>query len=175
LQHLKHDVFQFVIPRNPFTNVCALVINDRLAQRSVQADIGILQFLRMLSAEPKIDFDQDAAKSEERHAHRNSAIAHLMKYFGNLHHLVVTVIASYCRQCSMTMSCLELARAGGFLASQGTILWNHQKTLDSSSAMGHTRADQSLRAQPTFSHTGNRNASDRTWCSIAIEHHKYLM
>lgn len=122
------------IPRNPFINAGALVINDILAQRFVQADIAVLQFLRMLSGEPKIDFDRDVAISEERHAHRNSAIAHLMKDFGNLYNPVDTVIASYCRQCSITMSCLELAKAGSFLANHGTILWNSQKILDSSSA-----------------------------------------
>ena len=122
------------IPRNPFINAGALVINDILAQRFVQADIAVLQFMRMLSDEVKIDFDREVAISEEKHAHRNSAIAHLMKDFGNLHNPVDSVIASYCRQCSITMSCLELAKAGSFLANHGTIPWSGTKILDSSSA-----------------------------------------
>lgn len=122
------------IPRNPFINAGALVINDILAQRFVQADIAVLQFMRMLSDEPKIDFDRAVALSEERHAHRNSAIAHLMKDFGNLHNPVTSVIASYCRQCAITMTCLEMAKAGSFLANHGTIPWSGSKILDSSSA-----------------------------------------
>ncbi len=122
------------IPRNPFINAGALVINDILAQRFVQADIAVLQFMRMLSDEVKVDFDKEVAISEEKHAHRNSAIAHLMKDFGNLHNPVDSVIASYCRQCSITMTCLELAKAGSFLANHGTIPWNGTKILDSSSA-----------------------------------------
>ncbi len=121
------------IPRNPFINAGALVINDILVQRFVQADIAVLQFMRMLSDEVKVDFDKEVAISEEKHAHRNSAIAHLMKDFGNLHNPVDSVIASYCRQCSITMTCLELAKAGSFLANHGTIPWNGTKILDSSS------------------------------------------
>ncbi|MBI1835604.1 MAG: glutaminase [Burkholderiales bacterium] len=122
------------IPRNPFINAGALVINDILAQRFVQADIAVLQFMRMLADEVKIDFDLEVALSEQRHAHRNSAIAHLMKDFGNLHNPVESVIASYCRQCAITMSCLELAKAGSFLANHGTVPWSGQQILDSSSA-----------------------------------------
>ncbi len=122
------------IPRNPFINAGALVINDILAQRFVQADIAVLQFMRMLSDEVKVDFDKEVAISEEKHAHRNSAIAHLMKDFGNLHNPVDMVIASYCRQCSITMSCMELAKAGSFLANHGTVPWSGTKILDSSSA-----------------------------------------
>ena len=116
------------IPRNPFINAGALVINDIFAQRFVQADFAVLQFMRMLADEVKIDFDREVAVSEEKHAHRNSAIAHLMKDFGNLHDPVDSVIASYCRQCSITMSCLEL------VANHGTIPLNGTKILDSSSA-----------------------------------------
>lgn len=122
------------IPRNPFINAGALVINDILAQRFVQADIAVLQFMRVLADQPKIDFDREVAYSEQVHAHRNKAIAHLMKDFGNLYNPVDSVIDSYCRQCSITMSCVELAKAGSFLANHGTIPWSGTTILDSSSA-----------------------------------------
>ncbi len=122
------------IPRNPFINAGALVINDILAQRFAQADMAVLQFMRVLADDQKIDFDRDVALSEQRHAHRNTAIAHLMKDFGNLRNPVDVVIASYCRQCAITMSCEELAKAGSFLANHGSIPWNGTQILDYSSA-----------------------------------------
>ncbi len=122
------------VPRNPFINAGALVINDILAQRFVQADVAVLQFMRQLADQPKIEFDRAVALSEQKHAHRNNAIAHLMKDFGNLHNPVDTVIDSYCRQCAISMSCMELAQAGSFLANHGTIPWSGQMILDSSSA-----------------------------------------
>jgi len=125
--------YEHGIPRNPFINAGALVVTDILASRFVQADIALLQFVRMLANEPGLDFDRTVALSEQQTAHRNYAIAHLMKDFHNLHNAVDTVLASYCRQCSITMSCIELARAASFLAHHGAIPWNGARILDTSS------------------------------------------
>jgi glutaminase len=122
------------VPRNPFINAGALVITDILATRFVQADIAVLQFARMLADQELIDFDKAVAISERNTSHRNHAIAYLMKDFGNLHNPVETVIDNYCRQCSITMNCLELAKAGSFLAQHGTIPWSGKQILDASSA-----------------------------------------
>ncbi|MES2069724.1 MAG: glutaminase [Pseudomonadota bacterium] len=121
-------------PRNPFINAGALVMTDILSSRFVQSDIAVLQFARTIADENSVDFDLAVAQSERETAHRNYAIAHLMKDFGNLHNPVKTVIDSYCRQCSITMTCAELAKAGAFLAQHGTIPWNGQQILDASSA-----------------------------------------
>jgi len=122
------------IPRNPFINAGALVITDILATRFVNADIAVLQFMRTLADAPELEFDIAVANSERLSSHRNSAIAHLMQDFGNLHNPVATVIDNYCRQCSITMTCVELARAASFLAQHGTIPWNGEQVLDRSSA-----------------------------------------
>ncbi|KRB88952.1 glutaminase [Noviherbaspirillum sp. Root189] len=122
------------IPRNPFINAGALVITDILVSRFVQADVAVLQFMRMLADDPTIDFDMAVAQSEQKTANRNSAIAYFMKNFGNLHNDVSEVIDTYCRQCSITMTCSELAKAGAFLAKHGTVPWTGQEILDPSSA-----------------------------------------
>lgn len=126
--------YEHGIPRNPFINAGALVINDILATRFVQADIALLQFMRMLAHEPTLDFDKAVWLSEHQTAHRNYAIAHLMKDFGNLHNPVEDIISGYCRQCSITMNCVELARAAAFLANHGTVPWDHNRILDASSS-----------------------------------------
>ena len=121
-------------PRNPFINAGALVMSDILSSHETPAHIAILQFAREICDSQDIDFDLAVAKSEHATAHRNYAIAHLMKDFGNLHNAVETVIDSYCRQCSITMTCNELAKAGSFLANHGTIPWNERQVLDASSS-----------------------------------------
>ncbi len=122
------------IPRNPFINAGALVITDILASRFVGSEIALLQFLRSLAGDVALDFDMAVAMSERMTAHRNYAIAHLMKDFGNLHNPVKTIIDSYCRQCSITMNCVELAKAASFLAQHGTIPWSGVQIFDKSSA-----------------------------------------
>lgn len=121
-------------PRNPFINAGALVMTDILSTRFVQSDIAVLQFARTIAGETAIDFDMAVAQSERETAHRNYAIAHLMKDFGNLQNPVNAVIESYCRQCSITMTCAELAKSGSFLAQHGTIPWSGVQILDRSSA-----------------------------------------
>jgi glutaminase len=121
-------------PRNPFINAGAIVVTDILCSRFVQADIAVLQFARAISGQTAVDFDTQVAQSELGTANRNFAIAHLIKDFGNLENSVKTVIASYCRQCSITMNCVELAKAGSFLANHGIIPWNNTAVLDASSA-----------------------------------------
>jgi glutaminase len=61
-------------------------------------------------------------------------MAHFMKGFGNLDNDVDHVIDNYCRQCSITMTSVELARAGSFLAQRGTVPWSGVKVLDRSPA-----------------------------------------
>ncbi len=122
------------VPRNPFINAGALVITDILASRYVDSDIALLQFIRNMAGETTLDFDMAVAISERNTAHRNYAIAHLIKDFGNLHNPVKLVIDSYCRQCSITINCIELAKAASFLAQHGTIPWSGVQVLDRSSA-----------------------------------------
>jgi glutaminase len=122
------------IPRNPFINAGALVITDILTSGFVQADIAVLQFIRLLANEPFIDFDVKVARSERQTSNRNSAMAYFMKDFGNLHNPVDVVIDNYCRQCSITMNCMELAKAGSFLAQHGVIPWSGTRVLDFSSS-----------------------------------------
>lgn len=108
-------------PRNPFINAGAIVVTDILSSRFVQSDIALLQFIRTLAGAPDLEFDVGVARAELRTAHRNIAMAHFMKSFGNLVNPVDDVIASYCRQCAITMSCVELARAVGFLVNGGVL------------------------------------------------------
>ncbi|MDP3795020.1 MAG: glutaminase [bacterium] len=119
-------------PRNPFINAGALVITDILTSRFVQPEIALLQFVRTLAAAPDLEFDSAVAGAEIHSAHRNTAMAHFMKSFGNLDNPVDQVIAAYCRQCAISMNCVELARAAGFLFNGGILPWNGARILGAS-------------------------------------------
>ena len=108
-------------PRNPVIDAGAIVVTDILSSRFVQSEIALLQFIRTLAGAPDLEFEVAMARAELRSAPRNIAMAHFMKSFGNLVNPVDDVIASYCRQCAITMSCVELARAVGFLVNGGVL------------------------------------------------------
>lgn len=106
-------------PRNPFINSGALVVVDILASHFAHPELAVMQFLRRLTHEESVDIDLKLARAEQEACHRNLAMAHFMKSFGNLRNPVEDVIRSYCHQCSILMSCAEMARAAAFLANAG--------------------------------------------------------
>lgn len=121
------------IPRNPFVNAGALVITDRLLTLTGNASGALRAFLRTESGNPTLDFDIRTARSEQRHGHRNSALAHLLADHGRLDNPVETVLRHYFWQCSLTMSCHDLALAAGFLARHG-LRADHSRLLTRSEA-----------------------------------------
>ncbi|MCB6182400.1 glutaminase [Leeia sp. TBRC 13508] len=121
-------------PRNPFINAGALVVTDVLSSHYVQAEIAFLQFMRKLTGLTNIHFDTVVAQSEIATSSRNAAMAHLMKSFGNLKSPVDIVLNSYCHQCSVTMSCEEIARAALFLANHGEVPMSGERLLSVSAS-----------------------------------------
>jgi glutaminase len=121
-------------PRNPFINAGALVVTDLLASRHVSPEIALLDFCRKLAQNPALQFNPAVARSERANSHRNTAMAHFMKSFGNLNNPVREVLDAYCKHCAIEMSCIDLARAVGFLANRGTVPSTQEAVLDSSTA-----------------------------------------
>ncbi len=107
------------IPRNPFINAGALVVVDSLL--SIYADVKerILKFSRTYSGNKALTFDEAVAASEATTGFRNVALVNFMKSFRNITHDVETVLDTYFHQCSLTMSCEDLARCFLFLANGG--------------------------------------------------------
>ncbi len=79
------------IPRNPFINAGALVVTDRLHGMAGDASVALLDFLRQESDNPTLAVDEEVARSEWEHSHRNHALAHFMASYGNLEHPVPAV------------------------------------------------------------------------------------
>jgi len=106
-------------PRNPFINSGALVVVDVLASHFAQPEMAVMQFISRLIGKETVHVDLKLAKAEQEVAHRNIAMGHFIKSFGNLNNAVDDVIRSYCWQCSILMSCVELVTAADFLARGG--------------------------------------------------------
>ncbi|MBC9248741.1 glutaminase [Pseudomonas alcaligenes] len=106
-------------PRNPFINAGALVICDINQSRFAAPALSMRDFVRRLAGNAQLVADAKVAESEYQHRARNAAAAYLMQSFGNFHNEVEAVLRSYFHHCALAMSCVDLARACGFLANQG--------------------------------------------------------
>ena len=109
------------IPRNPFINAGALVVTDAiLAGRPPQVAVAeILAYLRELADDSDITVDREVAQSEADTGFRNASLANFIRAFGNLQNPVGDVLETYFNQCALRMNCVQLARAGLFLAHGG--------------------------------------------------------
>lgn len=121
-------------PRNPFINAGALVVTDVLCTRFVNPETALVEFVRRLSGNATLQYDDRVARSEMATAERNRAMGHFMRSFGNLHNPVDDVIAAYCRHCAIRMDAVDLARAVAFLAHGGVNPWNGEQVISASTA-----------------------------------------
>ena len=107
------------IPRNPFINAGALVIADILITHLKNPKQDLLNFIRTLSGFETINFNEEVAKSEKDTGFRNAALANFLKSFGNTQNDVEEVLDFYFHQCSLEMTCKELAHSFFFFANEG--------------------------------------------------------
>ncbi len=108
-------------PRNPFINAGAITVSDLIcAGHSPREVIGeILRFLRYLADDDDISIDPAVARSEAATGFRNAALANFMRAFDKLSSPVDHVLGVYFHHCAIAMSCVQLAKAGLFLANGG--------------------------------------------------------
>jgi len=109
-------------PRNPLTSAGSLVVCDQLIGKrgADEALAELLDFLRERAGEEGISVDETLAMSESKAGALNRSLANFIAAFGNLQNSVEEVLSLYYRQCSIAMTCRQLARAALFLAFDGT-------------------------------------------------------
>lgn len=122
------------IPRNPFINAGALVVADILLEKFEDPREELLRFVRARSGSEAVRADPEVAESERSTGHRNAALAHLLKSFGNLRNRVEDVLDFYFFQCALRMSCRDLAASFLFLANRGLCPVSGERILEPSPA-----------------------------------------
>ena len=107
------------IPRNPFINAGAIVVSDAIFEGRGKTKNRILKFVREVSGNKTLSYDEEVAESERVYGNRNRAMANLIKSFDNLDNLADEVLDIYFHQCSINMNTKDLARSFLFLANSG--------------------------------------------------------
>lgn len=108
------------IPRNPFINAGAIVTADTLVSIHKENTFdNILNFIRKVSNDQTITYDEEIFQSELSHGFRNFALINMIKSYNNINNKIDDVINTYFRQCSIMMSPAQLASSMLFLANHG--------------------------------------------------------
>jgi glutaminase len=109
------------IPRNPFINAGAHVVTDIVLSNYEHPKNDILNFVRKLSRNGNISFNEEIARSERESGNRNLAMGYFMKSYGNIRNKVREVLDVYFHQCSISMTCLDLSTSFLYLANDGIL------------------------------------------------------
>lgn len=117
------------IPRNPFINAGALVICDILVDQLDDPKAELLQFVREITGDDDIEYDLTVASSEKSTGYRNVALVNYIKALGNIKCDVEPIVDFYFHQCSLAMSCKQLAQAFMIYANRGRLIENKKKIL----------------------------------------------
>ena len=117
------------IPRNPLINGGALVISDILVSHLNNPKKDFIDFVRQVSGNPEINYCPRIAESEKLTGHRNAALIHLMKSFGNIKNDIDVVLDFYFNLCSIEMTCRELSQTFLFLADYGVNPFTNERVI----------------------------------------------
>jgi glutaminase len=105
-------------PHNPMVNAGALVTSDLVRGTHPEEKLArILALLRLSAANEDLDVDQRTFEREMRGADRNRATAYLMRSQSMLDGDVEAILALYLQQCSVMVTCRDLAVMAATLAN----------------------------------------------------------
>ncbi len=98
-------------PRNPFINAGALVLADILVTHLKDPKKEFLNYVRLLSGNKNLQYNEKVAESEQSVGFKNASLANMIKSYGNIENDIDVVLDFYFHQCSIEMTCGELSKA----------------------------------------------------------------
>jgi glutaminase len=107
-------------PRNPMINAGAIAATSLVAGRSPEDRWSRILALFSLYAGRSLELDECVYRSERQTGHRNRAISHLLRSVGILEGDPEPPLDLYFRQCSIQVTCRDLAVMAATLATGGT-------------------------------------------------------
>lgn len=117
-------------PFNPMINSGAIAMTGLVLGKSFDEKLQkILSQFEAFVGHP-VGVDENVYISEKKTAHRNQAIAHLMKHFGVMEADIEETLNLYFKQCSILVNCQDLATLAATYASGGLQPMTKQKVLE---------------------------------------------
>jgi glutaminase len=107
-------------PFNPMINSGAITVTALLHAQEGDRTFDAILDRMSAAAGRRLAIDQAVYDSERRTGHRNRAIAHLLLNFGMVHEEADAALDVYFKQCSINVTCRDLATMSATLANMGT-------------------------------------------------------
>lgn len=107
-------------PLNPMINAGALVVTSMIKGDTVEERFQrLLNFIKELSDDDTVEFNESVAQSEFETAHLNRALCYFLKQHSIITEDIEQLMDLYTKQCAIEMNCLDLAKIGLVFAMDG--------------------------------------------------------
>ena len=106
-------------PFNPMINAGAIAVTGQIIPSTGASRIERITNYLSACAGRNLTIDEDVHHSESETGHRNRAIGWMLRNFGILDEDPNDTLESYFQQCSLRVTCADLAVMGATLANQG--------------------------------------------------------
>ena len=106
-------------PFNPMVNTGAIAVTALLHYRHGASALEHILDRFSKAAGRRLEIDRSVYESERRTGHRNRAIAHLLLNFGIVYDDAEAALDLYFKQCSILVTCRDLATIAATLANMG--------------------------------------------------------
>lgn len=122
-------------PLNPMINSGAIAVVSMIkGDTSDKIFKRVLDFTKVITGNEGLEINEKVYLSEKATGNRNRALAYFMKSTGVIEGDVEQVLDVYFKQCSIEVSCKDIARIGAMLASGGTLPWSGQRVISPETA-----------------------------------------
>ena len=123
-------------PKNPMINAGALTVHSLLVGEDADPAARVERVRELFSrlAGRELRIDEAVCASELETAHRNLALAHMLRSYGILTGDVPTVVEGYTRQCSLLVTVRGLSAMAATLATGGIQPVTGEQVLDAATA-----------------------------------------
>lgn len=117
-------------PLNPMINAGAIATTSLVAGRDKEEVFDrILNFTRKITGNNNIDVDFSVYNSEKETGYRNRALANFMRSTEVFQDDPDDILDVYFKQCSIKVTCKDVARIGAMLAHDGILPWSREKVI----------------------------------------------
>ena len=128
---IKLETVESSKPLNPMINAGAIAIDSFIKGNSVDEKFNrLLNFFKLLSNNSNLTYDKEVYRSEDATGFRNRALGNFIKDAGILNGNVNEVLELYFKQCSIKVSCKDIATIASVLASNGINPFNKQRVCE---------------------------------------------
>jgi len=118
---MKLEIVRPSKPFNPMINAGAISVTSLIKGDSETKFNRILEFFRKITRNPSLNINTEVYLSEKKTGDRNRAMAYFMRDVGVIQGDVEENLDVYFKQCSLEVTCQDVAQIGLFLANDGVI------------------------------------------------------